>query len=130
MSFADTYYDSLVNTMSEGVLMGMYTFMTGMGLIAEEADVKDKVQFISTWIWGSWADEEYYEISTMIWEYGFGEAGICTLSEAAQCTALKYYWMLIMTLNVFLSVPIAHAGAIYEWVMDYYGKFMTILGWL
>ena len=133
--FTDSYYYFLKYTMKEGILMGLYMFMTGMGFISEEADVKDKVQFLSQWIWGSWADDEYYyKVSKIIWVFGFDEeVGVCydaNSNYSSECYALKYYWMFIMTLNVFLTMPLSHAAAVYTWGADWYDKFDTILGWL
>ena len=131
--FTDSYYYFLKYTMKEGILFGLYMFLTGMGYITEEADVKDKVQFISQWAWGTWNDDKYsfYKVSKIIWIFGFDdEVGVCTDSVASQCYALKYYWMFIMTLNVFLTMPLSYVAAVYTWGADWYDKYDTIMGWL
>ena len=134
--FVDSYYYFLKYTMKEGILMGLYQFIVGMGLMSADADLESKVGFISGWIFESWGDDAYYyKTSKLIWIFLLDETvGVCqkdasTGSYSGLCYALKYYWMFIMTLNIFITLPLSHAAAVYEWFMGYYDKGKTVAGW-
>ena len=131
--FVDSYYYFLKYTMKEGMLMGLYMFITGMGIMTEEADTKDKVQFISQWIFSEWGgawEGSYYKVSKNIWVFGFDDTvGVCTLSESTQCMVLKYYWMFIMTLNVFLTFPLSVVAHVYSVYKGHELRFTTVAGW-
>ena len=128
--FVDSYYYFLKYTMKEGLLYGFYMFLVEMGILTS-GDADDKVQFISNWLWESWADDTgYYKVSKNIWTFLFEDVnGVCDLSTSTLCKSLKYYWMFIMTLNVFLTLPLSHTAAVYDWAMGNWEKAETVIGW-
>ena len=133
--FVDSYYYFLKYTMKEGIMMGLYQFIVGMGFMTADADLESKVGFISQWMWDSWGnDSAYYKSSKLIWIFLLDDTvGICQYDAAGSlsgtCYALKYYWMFIMTLNVFVTLPLSHVAAVYDYVKGYYDKGKTVAGW-
>ena len=109
--------------------------MLGLGLITADIDSAhgEKVQFVSNWIYDSWGaddDAPYYKVSKNIWVFLFEDpTGVCDASTAIQCTIAKYYWMFIMTLNIFLTLPLSHVASTYDTWMGRYEKFDTIMKW-
>ena len=130
--FADSYYYFLKYTMKEGLIMGIYQFLLGMAILEEDSDMEEKVAFISGWVFEDWGDDSYYyKTSKLIWTFLLDEdVGVCYDSDDTLCDVMKYYWMFIMTLNVFITLPLSHAAAVYEWFMGYYDKGKTVAGWL
>ena len=131
--FVDSYYGFLKYTMKEGLLYGMYYFLVSMGIITADIDTAHgtKIQFVSNWIFEEWGDDaSYYKVSKNIWVFLFDDpAGVCDMSTAIQCTIAKYYWMFIMTLNIFLTLPLSHAAATYDTWMGRWEKLDTIMKW-
>ena len=127
----DAYYYFLKYTMKQGILMGLYQFLIGMGWLSDEEATTEKVVFISEWIFSSWGDDSYYyKTSKLIWVFLFDDVvGVCNHSTAIQCTVMKYYWMFIMTLNIMFTLPLSHVAASYDYVMGNYEKVETIVGW-
>ena len=131
-SFADSYYKLLYYTMKEGLLMGIYKFITYIGWMSGSDDTESKVSFISGWMFDSWGDSNYYyKSSKLIWTFLFDTSvGVCTNSTSSLCTKyLKYYWEFIMTINIFVTLPLSHAAAFYSWGTDWEEKITTIMGW-
>ena len=129
--FADSYYYFLKYTMKQGLLMGIYMFLTGMGILTDDTATNEKVTFVSEWIFSEWGDDAYYyKTSKLIWVFLLDDkVGVCHLSEATQCKVLKYYWMFIMTLNILFTLPLSHAAALYDWGSGNYEKAKTVIGW-
>ena len=127
----DAYYYFLKYTMKQGILMGLYQFLIGMGWLSDDEATTEKVVFISEWIFSSWGDDSYYyKTSKLIWVFLFDDdVGVCSLSDATQCKIMKYYWMFIMTLNIVFTLPLSHVAATYDYGMGNYEKAATIIGW-
>ena len=67
----DAYYYFLKYTMKQGILMGLYQFLIGMGWLSDTEAITSKVEFISEWIFESWGDDSYYyKTSKLIWVGG------------------------------------------------------------
>ena len=103
-----------------------------MGALSTDSDTEEKVTFISDWVFESWGDDVYYyKSSKLIWVFLLDEdVGVCYNSTDSMCDILKYYWMFIMTLNIFITLPLSHTAAVYDWGSGWYEKIDTVMGWL
>merc|ERR1712146_719842 len=127
--FADSYYYFLKYTMKEGIISGIYQFLLGMEILSADTDTEEKVDFISGWVFESWGnDAYYYKMSKTIWTFLLDEdEGICYDNDDTMCEVLYYYWMLIMTLNIFITLPLSHAAAVYEWYTGWEEKIEGLI---
>ena len=41
-----------------------------------------------------------------------------------------YYWEFIMTLNIFVTLPLSHVAAVYDWYSDWEEKIETVMSWM
>ena len=129
--FAYSYEKLLYYTMKEGLIMGIYKFLYYMALITTDSDMDSKVSFISEWVFSVWGDEnKYYKVSKNIWTFLFDTSvGLCTNSDSTECDLLEYYWMFIMTVNIFFTFPLAHAAAVYDWYSLNKERYDTVKSW-
>ena len=131
-SIGDAYFYLLKYTMKEGLIMGIYKFLTSYGTMSEDSATESKVSFISEWVFGVWGDEnKYYKVSKNIYTFLYDDnVGVCLHSSSDLCKKyLKYYWEFIMTINIFITFPLAHAAAVYDWYSLNKDRYDTVMSW-
>ena len=127
--FVPSYESFLQNTMTKGLLLGIYSFLTGMGILSTNEQVQGNVDFISAAIFNSWGDDsDYYITSQLIWTFLLDDKiGVCNHSKAIRCEFLTWFWIFIATLNVWITFPLSHVAAVYSWSMDLWSNIKFVL---
>jgi hypothetical protein len=120
----DAYVALLEYTQDSGLILGMYMFFDE--LLSLDNDTLEEMM---TWLSGKVFDDElgYYATSVYIYEFYYD---VCDESTSSLCNALYYYWVVAMSLNIFVSLPVAGSSTWYYMGMDVVEDYETITGWL